>query len=126
MVSPIVLSASEEELSFIAARDYGQDAPRHLAALKTVVLQRQGQFREGQRWYPYEVIELGSNSLVAGHEREFAICTLLVIEAVLTGFDSATDLGEKFANRAQDYEALPAQLREEILSAYVAASAPRS
>ena len=38
-----------------------------------------------------------------------------------TGFDSGTDLNEKLSNRARDYDLLPTDLREEILSAYARA-----
>jgi hypothetical protein len=121
MISAVVQSATESELSYIASLDYGQDAQRHLEALKAVLFEQHGLFRDGQAWYPYEVVELGSHSLAKGHEREFAICTLLVIEAVRTGFDSGTDLVEKLGERAADYDALPIALREDILSAYSAA-----
>ena len=121
MVSALVLSTTESELSYVAGLDYGQNTQRHLDELRMVVFEQQGQFREGQTWYPYEVVELGAHSLGQGHEREFAICTLLVIEAVRSGFDSATNLGEKLDARAADYDALPPVLREEILHAYTAA-----
>jgi hypothetical protein len=121
MVSSVVLSASENELAYIAALDHGKDLPRHLDALKTVLFKQQGHFREGQVWFPYEVVELGSHALVPGHEREFAICTLLVVEAVLSGFDSGTDLSDKLSNRATDYDLLPKALRDEVLSAYTRA-----
>ena len=121
MISPLVLSASKRELEFIAALDYGQDVDQHLDALRTLLSEQQCKFKEGQVWFPYEVVELGSHALVPGHEREFAICTLLVIEAVRTGFDSGTDLNEKLSNRARDYDLLPTDLREEILSAYARA-----
>jgi hypothetical protein len=121
MVSAVVQSATESELSYIAGLDYGQDTQRHLEALKVVLFEQHGQFRGGQTWYPYEVVELGAHFLEEGHEREFAICTLLVIEAVRSGFDSGTDLGEKLGARAAEYDALPVALREEIFSAYSAA-----
>jgi len=67
------------------------------------------------------VIELGSHALKPGHEREFAICTLLVLANVAAGIDTSTDVQAKFADRAPDYDRLPAALREEILHAYQAA-----
>lgn len=64
------------------------------------------------------MIELGANVLTPDHPREFAICTLLVLHAVATGYDTATDLDFKYEAHAADYAALPAVLRDEILRAY--------
>jgi len=118
MLSPLIKSVSESELSYIAELDYGQDSHRHFESLRAVILGQDGSLREGQIWYPYEVIELGANALRPGHEREFVICTLLVIQAVTDGFDSSTDLTTKFSDRAQDYDLLPPMLRDEVLRAY--------
>jgi len=119
-LAELLRSLNPKELRFIAERDYGKDADAHLAALCAVVEGR-GQLREGQHWYPYEVIELGANSLVPGHEREFVACTLLVIAAVRSGFDTSTDLEGKLAERAMDYDKLQPALRESVLLGYSAA-----
>jgi hypothetical protein len=121
MLSSMIKSISESELSYIAALDYGQDSQRHLDGLRAVIFKQNGSLHKKQFWHPYEVIELGAHSLTPGHEREFAICTLLVIQAVSDGVDSSTDLSTKFGDRAQDYDALPTSLRDEILRAYQAA-----
>ncbi len=113
-----VIAPSDEELAFIGALDHGQDAEQHLAALRSVLSERGGIVGDGQHWYPYEVIELGAHWLQPGHEREFALCTLLVIENVAAGTDTSTDLVAKLAERAADYDRLPAPLRDLILSAY--------
>ena len=118
MLSPLIKSVSESELLYIAALDYGQDSRQQLESLRVVIFGQDGSLREGQIWHPYEVIELGANALKSGHEREFAICTLLVIQAVIDGFDSSTDLTVKFNDRAHDYDSLPPMLREEVLRAY--------
>jgi hypothetical protein len=110
-------SLSNDELQFIAAADYGEEQEAHLAALRNVV-SAQGHLSEEQYWYPYEVIELRAHALEPGHEREFAACTLLVIQAVVDGYDSATPLGQKLADRAQDYDRLPSELRDMVLDAY--------
>ncbi len=113
-------SLEPEELQFISRRDYGEDAETHLASLLGVV-ESGGGFREDQYWHPYEVVELGAHSLVPGHQREFAACTLLVIAAVRSGFDTSTDLAGKFADRAADYDKLDPALRESVLAAYASA-----
>jgi hypothetical protein len=113
-----LIAPSHDELVFIASLDYGQGAEQHLAALRSVLSERGGIVGDGQHWYPYEVIELGANWLQPGHEREFALCTLLVIENVAAGADTSTDLVAKLAGQAADYDRLPAPLRDLILSAY--------
>jgi hypothetical protein len=81
MIGPILASISDDEMEFIASLDYGQDKDKHLEALRSLIFEQKGELREGQLWFPHEVIALGSNSLKPGHERTFAICTLLVIAA---------------------------------------------
>lgn len=119
-LSPLVATATAEELAFIAALDYGQDTEPHLRALRAVIFEQNGALRPGQHWHPYEVIELGANTLMPDHPREFALCTLLVLHAVASGYDTATDLASKFETHAADYDALPADLRDEVLRAYAA------
>jgi hypothetical protein len=118
MVADLARTATEEELAFIAALDYGQDTERHMAALRAVCMDQGGIVRPDQYWFPYEVIEMGAHSLQRGHEREFALCTLLVLANVAAGIDISTDVQAKFTDRAADYDGLPTILREEILSAY--------
>lgn len=121
MKSGLITSVTESELAYVASLNYGLEAQKHLAALRTVIFEQEGQFQESQRWLPYEVVELGAHALAPGHEREFAICTLLVVAAVRSGFDSATSLSAKFGTQAASYDALPSVLREEVLNAYEAA-----
>lgn len=123
-MSPTVASASDKELAFIASLNYGQHQKRHHDALRHLITSQNGQLQEGQYWFPYEVIELGAHALKPGHEREFAICTLLVIAAVRSGFDKATDVRQKFQDRAEDYDRLPETLRQEILEAYLSVDGP--
>lgn len=120
---PLISTITNSELRFIAGRDYGQGVDAHLVALRQVIFEQRGVPSDGQYWYPYEVVELGSHALEPGHEREFALCTLLVIEAALRGFDKNVDLAEKLARRARDYDALPPELRDVILQAYERADA---
>jgi hypothetical protein len=95
---PFVLTASEQELWFIAGLDYGQGQEEHFVALKELIFQRNGVFLPSNTWYPYEVIELGANSAKTGREREFTICSLLVIHGITSGFDTWTELEQKFSN----------------------------
>lgn len=113
-------SLTPEERRFIAQLDYGLHADRHLEALDSVV-QRGGRFEQAEYWHPYEVIELGAHALTPGHDREFTACTLLVVSAVMAGFDQSTDLAGKLHDRAEDYDKLDPIFRESILAAYAAA-----
>ena len=114
----LIASITEDELGFIAGLDYGQDQERHLAALRDLIFKYGCQFQTSERWYPYEVIELGAHHLDPVHPREFAICTLLVIHAVRMGFDNGTDLNDKLSDRATDYDALHPELRAGVLDAF--------
>jgi len=115
---PFLRTATEGELRFIACLDYGNDAGRHFEALKKVLQDQNGEITNENLWHPYEVIELGSHWLQQGHEREFVLCTLLVVGAIRSGFDRSTTLSEKFANRVSDYALLPDQLKSIVLECY--------
>jgi len=121
VASTLPWSLTEVEIEFIAGAHDGQDATRHRDALHDVLDAQGGSFEDGQHWHPYEVVELVAQKLHAGHEREFAACTLMVVNAVIGEFDSGTDLASKLRDRSADYEALPPTLRDEILAAYAVA-----
>lgn len=118
-MEPIELlkTLTAEDLLFIASRDYGEDVEKHFASLRRVI-EAGGLFQEHEYRYPYEVVQLGSHALLPGHEREFVACTLLVIAAVRSGYDTATNLGDQFAERMADYDRLDPALRESVVSAY--------
>lgn len=118
MLDDLLKSLTDSELKFIAERDYGVDADVHLEELRKLIASQDGFLMEGQYWHPYEVIELCAHSLTPGHEKEFTACTLLVLRAVASGFDTATTLDWKLEDRAQDYDALPQPYRDAILGAY--------
>ena len=117
MLDHLIATMTDAELRHIAARDYGCDADAHLAALRRVLFDQRGEFVEGDNWFPYEVVQLCAHHLELGHEREFALCTLLVIRAVAQEFDRATSLELKFDDQAASYQALPPDLRDAILVA---------
>ena len=114
---PLLKSITESELQFIASRDYDEDSSRHLEALRSVVLEQDGRFRDDQSWFPREVVELGAYSLVPGHEREFFICTMLVLFAIQHG-ESTVDPESLFASASGYYDLLEPDLREEVLRAF--------
>lgn len=114
----LIQSVSESELRFISNLDYACDNERHYQALRQVIFEQECIGNAGQLWHPAEVYELGSNWLQEGHEREFTICTLLVIHNAIQGSDCYTDLEAKFDNHAWEYDKLPEHLKNVILSAY--------
>jgi hypothetical protein len=123
LLHPLIKTATESELRYIASLDYGQDSERHLNALRSLIFEQGGDLQVDQYWYPHEVIALGSHHLADGHEREFFFCTMLLLQAVANGYDTSVGLGAKLSDRAGDYDRLPAALRDEVLRAYESAAA---
>ena len=119
LITPLLNTITEEELAFIAGLDYGVGADRHRAALRELIFEQDGDPTREQYWYPHEVIALGTHHLQPGHEREFFFCTMLLLQAVQSGYDDTFDLLDKFQDRANDYQRLPAGLRDVILEAYL-------
>jgi hypothetical protein len=114
----LIGTASAAELDWIAALGQADEQPRHRAALGQVVGPQAGRLQDDQLWYPYEVIERGAIRCEAGHEREFVLCTLLVILAVQAGQRVGVDLAVQFDDLAATYETLPPVLRDTVLDAY--------
>ena len=113
-----IQSISESELRFISNLDYGCGSEKHYEALKQIIFNQSCIGNYDQSWYPYEVIELGAHWLQEAHEREFTICTLLVIHNVINGNDGSTELGYNFECRASDYDLLSKTHQELVMSAY--------
>ena len=119
LITPLLKTITEEELAFIAGLDYGMGVDKHLAALREVIFEQGGEVTQDQYWYPHEVIALGAHHLQPGHEREFFFCTMLVLQAVQSGYDDTVEWSDKFQDRANEYQQLPTELRDEILAAYL-------
>ena len=114
----IIQTVSDSEIQFISELDYGEEAEKHAAALKEVIFNQNGIITENQFWHPYEVIELGSNCLIKDHEREFVICTLLIILNVKNGKDISTEINRKLSDHSDEYDKLPNKLRDLVLQEY--------
>jgi hypothetical protein len=97
------------ELDFIARLDYGQDFEEHRKTLDLAIANggvvdtaKQGV------WFPLEVIDLGKNCLLPGHEREYALCMGIVLQ---TG--SIGDEAEQFVDsHMEEIKSLPDNLRK--------------
>lgn len=114
----LIGTGSTAELDWIAALGKADEQQRHRAALAQVVGPQAGRLQDDQLWYPYEVIERGAIRCEPGHEREFVLCTLLVILAVQAGQRIGVDLSVQFDDLSATYETLPPVLRDTVLDAY--------
>ena len=109
-----IKSITSDEMEFISKLDYGDGSEKHCQALEKVIFEQGGVIHDDQRWYPYEVIELGANWLQQGHEKEFSICTLLVIMNVQAETDTWTELDWKLESQNNEYKKLPKEMLEII------------
>ncbi len=107
-----IQSISESEIEYISSLDYGQDSEKHQIALKDVIFKQSCETLQEQYWFPMEVIELGSSALIKGHEKEYAICTLLY----LMNNPGGTNI--KFESQCTYYDSLPTKYRDMIIEAY--------
>lgn len=92
-IEAFLKSLTEQERNFISNLDYTANHERHRAELDKVI-ENGGlvYFIYQGCWYPYEVIELGTNVLMKGHEREFTACVIIVLMNILNGGDRSNDI----------------------------------
>ena len=107
-----IQSICESEIEFISNLDYGQDNEKHHIALKNLIFNQACKALSEQYWFPMEVIELGSSALIKGHEKEYTICTLLVL------INQPENVNSKFNTQCSNYDALPNEYRDLIVNAY--------
>lgn len=105
-----IQSITEDELDFIANADYGVHANRHKDALRTLIFEQNGVVQDKQQLYPYEVVELARWRCQTGHEREFAICNIIVALSILAGEDCTNDPDYMLQKLASEYEKLTPEL----------------
>lgn len=110
----LIRSISESELEFISKADYGQEHLRHKESLKKLIFEQNGVANADQYWFPYEVIELSRWSCEKGHEREFAICNVIIALSILGGADSSNSVEYMFGQLSNEYESLPIELKEVV------------
>lgn len=115
VVSELLNSLTDEELSFIAGLDYGTDLVRHLKALRGVITRGGNVHMETEYWYPYEVIELGKNAIQVGHEREYAACMALVFLNMASGQDKMNDVPYLLESQSENMALLPSYLQDMLL-----------
>lgn len=115
-------SVSEVELDYIAAADYGRDVDRHKKALKDLIFSQHGVMHKDQYWYPYEVVELRRWSCQQGHEREFAICHLIIALSIIAGTDISNCPTSMLEDLSHEYEKLPKEIYTLVIDAMTEAS----
>ncbi len=110
----IVRAMRPDELLAVAAADDGQEAERHLAALKEMIRHRDGIFLPDEDEYPLEVV---ARTALGADNPGFEGCTaLLLLNLLKTGL---TDPGFdwKWERLAAAYGALRPSARDPILAA---------
>lgn len=118
-----VQSITADEIDFISQADYGLDEARHKGALVQVIFKQNCIINTEQFWYPYEVVELTGCFCKEGHEREFAICNVLIALSIIDGVDRSNDANDMLDRIAPEYDKLPKDIRELVLNTLVAAEA---
>ena len=112
----IVKGITEGELEYISNADYGLDAKKHKEALKTLIHVQNCVIQDSQYWFPYEVVELTRWFCKEGHEREFAMCNIIIALSIIAGADGDNDPRYMLEEIAPEYEKLPASLKEPVLN----------
>lgn len=107
-------SLTDDERNFISGLDHGDDLAEHRAQLDLVIENQGAIDAEEQLWYPYSVIEIGKNMLQAGHEREYAACTGIILHNVILGNDKMNNVQQIVAMNAPQISTLPEDLKNLI------------
>jgi hypothetical protein len=114
-------SITEEELSYISQADRGEDIELHKAALRKLIFEQECIVNKDQYWHPYECVELNRWICEQGHEREFAICNIIIALSTISGADITNDPDYMLDIIADEYDELPTNMRELVLSCLISA-----
>jgi len=115
-------SIAPEELKFISEADYGQDSEQHLQALEKLIFEQDCVVNQKQYWFPYEVVELCCWRCKEGHEREFAICNIIMALSIIAGADGSNNPKHLLDTIGPEYDKLPVPLRELVVNLLIEAS----
>jgi hypothetical protein len=124
MIDPLALvkSITADEINFIAQADYGEDAVQHAKALRHLIFDQDCVVTDEQFWYPYECVELARWTCKDDHMREFAFCNIIIAISIMSGADIVNDPEYMLITIAQEYDKLPEDLREVVLTILIRAS----
>jgi hypothetical protein len=114
-------SITDDEMDYIACAD-SDDEEIHKSALRSLIFEQDCVLHEGQFWHPYECVELRRWTCNQGHEREFAICNIIIAISIISGADGSNDPDYMLTTIAGEYDKLPNNLRELVLSTLLKAS----
>jgi hypothetical protein len=123
MQTPLELAKSitDDEMDYISCAD-GDDEEIHKSALRSLIFDQDCVCRSDQYWHPYECIELRRWTCKQGHEREFAICNIIIAISIISGADFSNDPDYMLTTIAGEYDKLPNSLRDLVLSSLRKAS----
>jgi len=111
-IAELLESLTDAERNFISGLDHGDDVAEHRAQLDLVIQNLGAIDAEEQLWYPYSVIEIGKNTLQAGHEREYAACMAITLHNVILGNDKMNNVAQIVAINAPQISTLPVELKD--------------
>ena len=114
-------SITPNEIDFISMADYGNGSVQHKEALQKLIFDQDCVVTEDLPWRPYEVIELMRWSCKEGHEREFAICNIIIALSVIAGTDLRNEPQYMLDAIAPEYDKLPDNLREFVVNILIKA-----
>lgn len=110
-------SITEEEIGYICtATGDSVDFEKHKAALRSLIFDQDCVITSEQCWYPYECVELMRWSCQQGHEREFAICNVIIAISIIADADHFNDPKDMLETIAPEYAKLPVILRKMVLN----------
>ncbi|BFM06930.1 hypothetical protein [Halioxenophilus aromaticivorans] len=115
-------SINLEEIKFISMADYGQDSTQHLESLKKLIFEQDCVVNGDQYWFPYEVVELARWNCKDGHEKEFAICNIIIALSIIAGADSSNDPTYMIDTNASEYDKLTEPVRDLVLGVLIKAA----
>lgn len=116
-----VKSITDDELDYISRAD-SDDEEIHKSALKSLIFDQDCVRHDDQYWHPYECVELRRWTCYPGHEREFAICNIIIAISITSGADGSNDPDDMLTTIAEEYDKLPSNLRELVLNSLLKAS----
>ena len=119
-------SITDDEIDFISRNDGTDedDVAIHKCALRSLIFEQDCNVNLSiQYWHPYECVELGRWSCQKGHEREFAICNIIIGISIISGADYSNDPNYMLEKIAGEYDKLPNQIRQLVLDTLLRAVA---
>jgi hypothetical protein len=122
MLDHLIATVTETEIEYIASCDpavsfgYG-DAAESIASIRRVLFDQHGDVVD-ERKFAHEAVILCAGKLEEGHEREYALCTLLQHWWHCTGEVEHIDIDFELEQSERRYRDLPEPLRTAVFQAF--------